>query len=172
MTTGDAMHNVVFVMRATFLSVHRGAIRCVENLLSPAQLCHRLFIEDGACLVCTGSAVPRTRTLSLYLCALVVRKLSPIIGNHEPVVSRGGLHRSLCSAYRHRTHIEGRESPCSRGEARLAHERCEQDDPGGRGCLERAIQMGGDRDLKMRIYALGPLRHLSSESCGRYLVHV
>ena len=161
MTTGEG--DIPFCASCGYQMCGLSAFSCTAL----SQTLHRGWGLPGMYRLCRSSDKD-----TLYQCALVFRKLCPIIGNHEPVVSRGGLHRSLCSAYRHRTHIEGRESPCSRGEARLAHERCEQDDPGGRGCLERAIRMGGDRDLKMRIYALGPLRHLSSESCGRYLVHV
>lgn len=86
---GKAMHTMVYLMRSKHLSVHREASRCVSNLLSSAAS-HRLFIDDGG-LISLFRLCRSLDTETLYSCSLMFRKLSPVLSNHEHIISKGGL---------------------------------------------------------------------------------
>ena len=85
----NAMHTLCYLMRSKHMSVHREASRAVSNLLSTTAT-HSVFLdEDG--LRSLFSVARSQDNECQYNAALCFRKLSPNLGNHDAIISKGGL---------------------------------------------------------------------------------
>jgi hypothetical protein len=89
LATANVMHSMIFLMRSRHVPVHREACRCVANLLSSTSF-HRQFLDDNG----LNSLFRQSRSQdaeTLFSCSVIFRKLAPVLLNHEPIISKGGL---------------------------------------------------------------------------------
>jgi hypothetical protein len=155
-TVANAMHTMIFIMRSKHLAVHREAARAVANMLSSTAF-HRLFLDDSG----LNSLFRLCRSLdveTLYNCSIIFRKLSPVLANHEYIISKGGLAPLQLLTRTNDLQVNRQATAALRDVASNVNFKAIMAEEG---CLVRSIELARDDDLQLRILAMGVIRHLS-----------
>ena len=149
------MHSMVFIMRSKHLAVHREATRAVSNMLSSTAF-HKLFLDDGG-LVSLFQNCRSLDTETVFNCSLIFRKLTPVLANHDAIVGKGGLEPLQFLTRSHDLASQRQAAAAMRDLASNVNYKAIMAEEG---CLLRAIELGKNSDLELRILGLGTIRHL------------
>lgn len=85
----NSLHHLIFLMRNKHVSIHREAARAVSNILSTEAFHENFLYEDG---LRSLFIVSRSKERDCqFLAAMIFRKLSPVISNHDTIIAKGGL---------------------------------------------------------------------------------
>ena len=148
--SNSVMPVMISLMQSKHLSIHREASRCVANLLSSSPS-HRLFI-DGSGLPALFRLCSSLDVETQYNCALIFRKLSPVLSNHELIISRKGLGPLHTLTMTQDIDVNRQAVAALRDMASNLNFKAIMAE---QGCLKRAIDLTRDPDLQIRTLAMG-----------------
>ena len=157
---GNTLHRMIFLMNSRQQSVHREAARCVSNLLTSVS-CHRLFLEDNGLASLNRLSKGTIDIETQYNCALIFRKLSPVIANHAEIFGMECYSPLIALTRVSDTSVARTAMASLRDLASNVNYKTLLAECGG---LQRALELSVDAELTVRILALGILRHLSISS--------
>jgi hypothetical protein len=151
------MHSMIGTMRSNHLSVHREACRAVANMLSSTAF-HRLFLEDQGLPSLHRLAKSSLDKETLLNCAIIYRKLSPVVGNHEQIVAKGNIPPLLHLASSSIAEVCHHAAAALRDLSSNPDYKTVITEQGG---LARAIDLAQQSDNQLKVLAFGIIRHLS-----------